>query len=378
MIVINFSNQIAAGPKNISTNYIRQVLNNKDGNKYLFIIPRIEGFLHFENTELVTFKTIYVIPGGVQALINVFYVNIILLNFFSLKYNITSILAFGNFLFGTFSKANKVVLLHHPYIIDDQLFYQLPIKPRVIERIKRVLFYLTVKHVNHLVVQSDYMKGCFLRKFPNEHFKVEKIYNPISNNFSKNNISTRSIKANQQITIIYASRFYPHKNHDFIIQLAKRIKEKALNIRFIITVNDKAQETSDLLNVIKQGNLAVDNVGEISQEKLQELYLSCHLAIFPSKTETFGNPLVEALYFGLPVIAPSRDYAVDILAEAGIFYTPECVENCIQKMTDTINSEERYQNYSLKSLERAKVFPDAEKWFHYYQELISAKEPKFD
>jgi glycosyltransferase involved in cell wall biosynthesis len=373
MNVINFSNQIAAGPKNISTNFIRQVLNNKDGKRYLFIVPKIEGFLHFENTDLVTFKYIFVIPGGAQALINVFYVNIILLNLLLLKYNITSILAFGNFLFGTFSKANKVVLLHHPYIIDDQLFYQLPIKPRVIERIKRILFYFTVKHADHIVVQSDYMRECFLKKFPHDHVKVEKIYNPISNNFSKNNISIRSIKAHQQISIIYASRFYPHKNHDFIIKVAERIKEKALNIQFIITVNGNSKETFNLLNVIKQKKLAVDNVGEVSQEKLQELYLRCNLAIFPSKTETFGNPLVEALYFGLPVIAPSRDYAVDILAGAGVFYTPECVDNCIQKITDIINSEDKYHSYSSKSLERAKVFPDAEKWFNYYQVLISAK-----
>ncbi|MEW6996617.1 glycosyltransferase [Colwelliaceae bacterium BS250] len=373
MIVVNFSNQIAAGPKNISTNFIRQVLINEDGTKYLFIIPRIEGFLHFENTDSVKFKFISVNPGAIQALLNVFYVNLFLLNFLSLKYNVSSILAFGNFLFGVVSKANKVVLLHHPYIIDDTLFYKLPFKAREIERIKRFIFYFTVKNSNRVVVQSDYMKTCFLTKYPSALAKVEKIYNPISDNFSQNRIEPKNIIPNQKINIIYASRFYPHKNHQFIIKLAERVKEQASNIHFIITINGNSPETSDLLNTIKQKNLPVSNVGEISQEKLQVLYLSSDLAIFPSKTETFGNPLVEALYFALPVIAPSREYALDILGDVGIFYNPESVEDCTQVIFDTTNSEQTYHECSLNSLKRSVIFPNAKKWFQLYQNVLITK-----
>lgn len=373
MIVVNFSNQIAAGPKNISTNFIRQVLINDDGTKYLFIIPRIDGFLNFKNTESVKFKFISVNPGAFQALLNVFYVNIFLLNFISLKYNVSSILAFGNFLFGVISKANKVVLLHHPYIIDDAVFYKLPFKAREIERIKRFIFYFTVKNSSSVVVQSDYMKSCFLNKYPNSFDKVEKIYNPISDNFSQNRIKPKNIIPHQQINIIYASRFYPHKNHDFIIKLAARVKEQSSNINFIITIDGNSPETSDLLNAIKQKELPVSNVGEISQEKLQELYLNSDLAIFPSKTETFGNPLVEALYFALPVIAPSREYAIDILGDAGIFYTPESIENCTQVIFDISNSEQTYHEYSLKSLKRSVIFPNAKKWFQLYQNVLITK-----
>jgi glycosyltransferase involved in cell wall biosynthesis len=57
----------------------------------------------------------------------------------------------------------------------------------------------------------------------------------------------------------------------------------------------------------------VVTLGIIPYEEVIALYSRVNALVFPSYIETFGLPLTEAAFFGLPIIAADLPYAKEVL-----------------------------------------------------------------
>lgn len=222
---------------------------------------------------------------------------------------------------------------------------------------------------------------CFLRpkkKYGSFKGRVEIIANPISKNFSiqtKSNIdeliSSRTEKFDDELIMLYVSRFYPHKNHDFLIPLSQRLESAGLRHKILITIDESLPEASDYLEKAVFQKTSIFNLGEISQQALEHYYLKSHIFIFPSASETFGNPLIEAMNFGLPVIVPNLGYARSILAEAGIYYNENDVNDCIEKIQGTIEDNAYYRKKSHDCYNQLDFYTAVKVWADKYIELMS-------
>ncbi len=67
---------------------------------------------------------------------------------------------------------------------------------------------------------------------------------------------------------------------------------------------------------------AVEFLGPLSKESLRRYYRECGLFVFPSTTETFGHPLVEAMASAAPIASSNRTAMPEILGEAGEYFDP--------------------------------------------------------
>lgn len=91
-----------------------------------------------------------------------------------------------------------------------------------------------------------------------------------------------------------------HKGQLQILSIAKRLAGKVPDLTFVMVGSGKdarmlEQEARDLPNVVFSGQ--VENVGD---------YLSAFDAfLYPSRHEGFGSILLDALFFGLPIVASS-------------------------------------------------------------------------
>ena len=61
----------------------------------------------------------------------------------------------------------------------------------------------------------------------------------------------------------------------------------------------------------------VNYLGVLQQEKLAAVYASADVFVFPSKTDTFGLVLLEAMACGLPVAAYPVTGPIDVIADSG-------------------------------------------------------------
>jgi len=80
----------------------------------------------------------------------------------------------------------------------------------------------------------------------------------------------------------------------------------------------------ELQSVIRDEGLmdAVEFLGQCETEKLLELYRNCKLFVFPSTVETFGNPLVEAMACGAPIVSSNTAAMPEILGNAAVYFDP--------------------------------------------------------
>ena len=376
LFIVNFSNQIAAGPKNISKNFLLQAITYNDIEKYIFFLPDLDDYKAIvDSSENLKKRVIFISTGGsiFKKIIRTLYVNFLLPLKICAKEEIKGFLSFGNFLLYPGSTGHKIVLLHHPYLVDDKLYNQLNGMARLAEFLKRMAFKLTVKNVSRVIVQSDYMSSEFKRKYSSAYSKAHTISNPLSSVFEECR-SNNGGKAKQPpsknflLKVVYVSRFYPHKNHNFLLALSRELKRRHVDVEFTVTVNPQLPKASEFIDAIKAENLSIVNVGEVTQHQLIDLYMSSHIAIFPSLTETFGNPLIEAMCFSLPVLAADLPYAKDILGESGVFYNGT-VEDCTEKLLYLLDSE-KYAAIAKLSFKKSLSFPSAKEWYESYREQL--------
>jgi glycosyltransferase involved in cell wall biosynthesis len=97
--------------------------------------------------------------------------------------------------------------------------------------------------------------------------------------------------------------------------------------------------------------------GFLTDEELALLYARAELFAFPSWYEGFGTPLVEAMCFGLPIVASRIPSTEEVAAEAAVYYDdPPDHDALAGKMLEVLNSPELRRELGLRGKQRSGRF----------------------
>lgn len=201
-------------------------------------------------------------------------------------------------------------------------------------------------------------------------FSIEVIPNPISNSFEGFNrseqIHFRTISVPKRLDLLYVSRFYPHKNHRFLTDLSKSLNHQKIDHRILVTVDPSITEADNFLSTIDDDDVSIVNLTELEQDELIEHYRNADLFIFPSKAETFGNPLIEAMCFALPIIVPDLPYARSVVGDAGIYYEENNVQDAVEHIKQLVTDPAVYREKCEDSFRQYDKYPTAADWCARY------------
>lgn len=101
---------------------------------------------------------------------------------------------------------------------------------------------------------------------------------------------------------------------------------------------------------------SVEFLGELHTEELAELYRRCAVFVFPSRVETFGNPLVEAMASGAPIVSSRSSAMPEILGDAAVYFDPGNVAEIAAAMDRLLKDPTLRGQLSAKALARARDF----------------------
>lgn len=104
----------------------------------------------------------------------------------------------------------------------------------------------------------------------------------------------------------------PHKNIKWIISAAEQNK----NEMFVVTGSSKFYED------FKQETSNVLFTGYISDEKIKALMMSCKQFLFPSLSEGFGIPPLEALSCGADISISNASCLPEIYSDSATYFNP--------------------------------------------------------
>jgi glycosyltransferase involved in cell wall biosynthesis len=149
--------------------------------------------------------------------------------------------------------------------------------------------------------------------------------------------------------ILYVGRLNDRKN---VANLLSAVKDK-LDLKLVIVGKRDWLETS-LPEKIESEN--VTWFKWLTESELTFLYMKASVFCFPSKAEGFGLPVLEAMYFGLPVICGHNTSLAEVGADCVHYVDIDSPEAIYQGIVKVLNDVEYRNHLSQKGLARSREF----------------------
>ena len=169
---------------------------------------------------------------------------------------------------------------------------------------------------------------------------------PALNN-NKNILSQYGIKTGDPVLFMLTrlAGTERRKGYDKVIAAIAKLKNNFPGIRYVMAGKCDAEEKKYLQQLIDSLGLEghIIFTGFIVDEEIAAYFQSADIYVMPSKKEGFGIVFIEAMYYGLPVIAGNKDGSVDALAKGalGILIDPDdttAIYDAIKKVLENKNA----------------------------------------
>ena len=162
-------------------------------------------------------------------------------------------------------------------------------------------------------------------------------------------------KNKDNTSIVFMGRVYPNKKHEDVIRAFSVYKKKyneSARLNLVGSMPNKSY-VSSLLEYAKELGVAEDVLftGHVSMREYVAYYRSADLFLCMSEHEGFCIPLVEAMYFGVPVLAYGSTAIPGTLGGAGVLFDKKDYEY-VADMMDQIISDDIYRKKILDGQSR--------------------------
>jgi glycosyltransferase involved in cell wall biosynthesis len=126
--------------------------------------------------------------------------------------------------------------------------------------------------------------------------------------------------ATDSVNVLFVGRVVPHKRQDLVIRAVGRLRERVPGARLALVGVPMSPGYRAGMHQLAQRVApgAVDFHETIEPPALAELYRRADVFLCLSEHEGFCIPLLEAMHFGVPVIARDAGAVGEVLGDAGV------------------------------------------------------------
>ena len=131
---------------------------------------------------------------------------------------------------------------------------------------------------------------------------------------------------------VYVADGEAHKNHRCLVEAWTILATRGLRPTLALTLTDRDGLLRHWLQQqIAEHGLQITDLGHLPHEKLLHLYGQSRALIFPSISESYGLPLVEAHQVGLSIVAAELDFVRDVCQPVQTFdpYSPVSISRAV-------------------------------------------------
>ncbi len=166
--------------------------------------------------------------------------------------------------------------------------------------------------------------------------------------------SLRRLSERRTLNVVYVAVDRPYKRVDFFLELAREMERRSsssgVSYRFLLLSR---------ITPSTQANLARAPVRSLEVrtevEDLAAVWQEADILAFPSTMEGFGRPMIEAMQFGIPVLAHAMEPMREVVQEGGLLLPPldlKAWADALQAMSDP----EHLSRWSRRSATRGAWF----------------------
>lgn len=265
---------------------------------------------------------------------------------------------------------NKFVVTIHDLTILNYATGKASTHSLIYYYLKRLGFWFSINKAVYksvkIITVSQTVKKELLAKFSLPENKITVTYE----SGEVENIKEKKINQRNQITDLFIGKLllpenyllsvgnaHPHKNIGFLIKSFIRINEIFPDLYLVLVGNDDffyqrlKKETSAL---------AINNriifTGGVSDAILESIYQKAKALIFPSLSEGFGLPGLEAMNAGIPIVCSNLPIFREIYQDACLYFDHNDLQDLTNKIINLLNNSDLSNNLIAKGFSRVKQF----------------------
>lgn len=156
--------------------------------------------------------------------------------------------------------------------------------------------------------------------------------------------------------LLYVGKVEKRRNVDFLIALLSNLRR--IHPFYLVIVGDGPE-------IVNCKKLACDHgvddyvvfVGKLSQSELPSLYKACLCFLLPSSYEIYGMVILEAMYFGLPVISTASAGSLEVITNNtdGIIIYDLDVDKWAASTITLLESKEKLKKMKIDAEDKIKA-----------------------
>lgn len=191
-------------------------------------------------------------------------------------------------------------------IIKDTLIH------KILQYIKKKIFYLFINNAKLWIVQTQYMKTEFEKKtaISADNIIILPFFKIITND--------SKIMYKEKNSFFYPASAETHKNHKKLIDSFCLFFDKFKTGTLYLTVKEEFKEVVSYI-AEKETKYPIINLGYVNKKDIETQYLRSEFLVFPSLQESFGLPLIEAVEFNCKIIAADLPYVFEVCIPSYVF-----------------------------------------------------------
>lgn len=237
----------------------------------------------------------------------------------------------------------------------------------------RVVVKIAVNRAKKIIVPSHAVETDVVHYFPRAKNKVIVTYEGTPNKNLQFRISNFQLIAKKyniaKPYLLCVGNLYPHKNIEILIKAIKRYHDSSNDIKLVIVsrrgvFQEKFHmflEKEKVLHFVK----VLSGVGDF---QLANLYKRAEAFVFPTKSEGFGLPGLEAMAYGCPVVCSDIPVLKEIYGSSAFYFDPDDAIDIVDKLKKVLADKTLRNNLIKKGKQQVKKYS----WRKMVEQTVNA------
>jgi glycosyltransferase involved in cell wall biosynthesis len=169
----------------------------------------------------------------------------------------------------------------------------------------------------------------------------------------------RSANAADGTGLLAVSDIYIQKNYHTLVRAFSALHGRRPNLTLTIVGREIDARYANSIRVLVATLGLTDSVrflGHVETDKLVELYRTCHVFVFPSTVETFGNPLLEAMAAGAPIASSNAAAMPEVIGDTGLLFDPDDADDMAQTIERLLDDPDLRVKLGAAASARSRAF----------------------
>ncbi len=236
----------------------------------------------------------------------------------------------------------------------------------LIFRAKRLAYRKIIKSAilksAHIITPSNYVKEEIVKTFNVDPQKITVTYEAAEEEYFNSKTQDTSYKMLEKFSIkkpflIYVGNAYPHKNIDRLLGAFKILKAQFPNLNLVIVCArdvfwQRLENSIEKLDLQKN----VITTGYIESKDLPVIFKNAKAYVFPTLSEGFGIPGLNAMASSLPVVASNIPVLKEVYGDAALYFNPKDPRDIAQQIKKILLSQKTRFDLVKKGSDRAKNY----------------------